>query len=288
VECKNGYVPGPPCSTCTEENRCLQCERCTNCRQSWCHRPQHNVNYCVAQTVCMACEDEPLKKNGRCVKCGSRCEECSLSEDDERWFPPCPGTCGLRQVIFSGPDTLDEFGRWLFCMNHRYCTAVAHYMKGYDGVFLLSYLLDNAMKPDKIIYNGSKIMYMSLESKLHIRVVDSLSFLPMPLKALPNAFGLEGVQRGYFAHFFNTSENQTHVGPTYPPLSAYGADNMSTKEREAFLEWYEKHRHETFDFRKQIRKYILRLACRSFVPSCWTSRKIRWTPSPKSPSPVAA
>ena len=68
-------------------------------------------------------------------------------------------------------------------------------MKGYDGYFLLEYLIDQSMRLDKIIYNGSKIMYMTVERNLPIKVIDSLNFLPMKLSALPKAFGLEELKK---------------------------------------------------------------------------------------------
>ena len=71
-------------------------------------------------------------------------------------------------------------------------------MKGYDGYFLLEYLIDQSMRPDKIIYNGSKIMYMTVEKDLHIKVIDSLNFLPMKLSKLPKAFGLKELKKGWF------------------------------------------------------------------------------------------
>ena len=86
-------------------------------------------------------------------------------------------------------------------------TNVAHNMKGYDGYFLLEYLIDQSMRPDKIINNGSKIMYMTVERGLHIRVIDSLNFLPMKLSALSKAFGINELKKGWFPHHFNTREN---------------------------------------------------------------------------------
>ena len=71
-------------------------------------------------------------------------------------------------------------------------------MKGYDGYFLLEYLIDQSMRADKIIYNGSKIMYMTVERGLHIRVIDSLNFLPMKSSALPKAFGINELKKGFF------------------------------------------------------------------------------------------
>ena len=88
-------------------------------------------------------------------------------------------------------------------------------MKGYGDFFLLEYLIAQSMRPDKIIYNGSKIMYMTVEPGLHIRVIDSLNFLTMKLSALPKAFGINELKKGWFPHHFNTRENQNYVGP-YP------------------------------------------------------------------------
>ena len=128
--------------------------------------------------------------------------------------PPCENTCGFRETVFRGNDLTDKFGIWLFNETHKGYTAIAHNMKGYDGYFLLEYLLANSIIP-KVIYAGSKIMYLHVPRGLNIRVLDSLNFLPMKLAALPKAFGLEELKKGYFPHFFNTRANADYVGP-YP------------------------------------------------------------------------
>ena len=64
----------------------------------------------------------------------------------------CPGKFGFREVTFEGADTADKFGSWLFTEQHKYFKVVAHNMKGYDSYFLLEYLIDQSMRPDKIIY----------------------------------------------------------------------------------------------------------------------------------------
>ena len=66
-----------------------------------------------------------------------------------------------------------------------YLKVVAHNMKGYDGYFLLEYLIDHSKRPEKIIYNESKFMYMTVDRGLHMKVIDSLNFLPMKLSKLP-------------------------------------------------------------------------------------------------------
>jgi len=59
----------------------------------------------------------------------------------------------------------------------------------------------------KLILSGAKVMSMDLE-EAEIKFRDSLNFLPMPLKALPETFGLTGLKKGYFNHFFSRKENQ--------------------------------------------------------------------------------
>ena len=60
-------------------------------------------------------------------------------------------------------DTTDKFGQWLFTDQHKYVKVIAHNIKRYDGYFLFVYLIDQYIRPDKVIYNGSKIMYMTVE-----------------------------------------------------------------------------------------------------------------------------
>lgn len=91
----------------------------------------------------------------------------------------------------------------------------------------------------------------------------------MKLAALPKAFGLTELKKGWFPHFFNTRENQKYVGP-YPESKFYGVDFMSSKEREELLEWHQTKIDEQFNFRKEILDYcrsdvdILRQACLEF------------------------
>lgn len=60
-------------------------------------------------------------------------------------------------------------------------------------------------------------MYMEVGIGLNTRVCDFLNFLQMKLAALPKAFGLEEMCKGYFPHVFNTEENRTYVGPDPAP-----------------------------------------------------------------------
>ncbi|XP_054718605.1 uncharacterized protein LOC129233999 [Uloborus diversus] len=82
-------------------------------------------------------------------------------------------------------------------------------MKGFDGHFILSWLLEQGTAPN-VIPNGSKLMAIT-HPNLNIRIIDSFNFLPMALAKLPECFGLEELKKGYFPHTFNTRENQSYV-----------------------------------------------------------------------------
>ena len=114
-------------------------------------------------------------------------------------------------------------------------------------------------------------MYMEVSKGLNIRVLDSLNFLPMKLAALPKAFGLTELRKGYFPHFFNKREHQCYVGPLPDPIT-YGANYMSTSDRAAFLQWHEGKTRSgaVLHLKKEMEEYcrsdvdILRRACLQF------------------------
>ena len=191
-----GYAPSEKeCKNCQPDKKCTSCRKCQNCKTAWCGRTTHRPNYVVAQSVCKYCIDSEVTAESKCYHCGPRCEECTKPKDGEDAEGPCPDTCGFRQVIFEGDDTTQKFCQWLFSEEHKHFKVIAHNCKGYDGYFLLEYLIDNSMRPNMIIYNGSKIMYMTVGKGLNIQVIDSLNFLPMKLAALPKAFGLTELKK---------------------------------------------------------------------------------------------
>ena len=71
----------------------------------------------------------------------------------------------------------------------------------------------------------------------HLTFLDSISFLPMALRKLPEAFGLTACKSCY-PQFFNMLANRDYVGPI-PGIEQYGADQMSESERREFMAWYD-------------------------------------------------
>ena len=100
---------------------------------------------------------------------------------------------------------------------------------------------------------GTKIISMEMDN---LKIIDSLNFLPMGVAALPKAFGLTGFRKGYFPHLFNKTENEKYVGPM-PPMESYSPDTMKAETREEFMQWYEVHKQDQFDFQKEIVDYCI-------------------------------
>ncbi|XP_035224392.1 uncharacterized protein LOC118197033 [Stegodyphus dumicola] len=96
------------------------------------------------------------------------------------------------EKVFPGYTACQDFCVWLFSTEHKGFTAVAH-MKGFDGQFVMAWLLEKGTAPD-VIPNGSMIMCLRHPS-LNIRVIDSLNFLPMALSKLPGCFGLSELKK---------------------------------------------------------------------------------------------
>jgi len=57
--------------------------------------------------------------------------------------------------------------------------------------------------------NGLKIMCMRMQQLVFL---DSMIFLPFPLRSLLEAFGLT-VAKSLYPHYFNTEENLDFIGP---------------------------------------------------------------------------
>jgi len=72
-----------------------------------------------------------------------------------------------------------------------------------------------------------KIICMQIQ---HLTFIDSVSFLTMPLRKLPEAFGLSVKNHGVHI-FFKTQANLNYVGPI-PDMSQFGADEMGSQKEQ--------------------------------------------------------
>ena len=121
--------------------------------------------------------------------------------------------------------------------------AIAHNAKAFDLHFMWNRVIQLKWTSDLMVMNGQEIICLKVDGMTWI---DSLNYLAMALRKLPEAFGLAS-GKSWYPHLFNTAENLDYVGPM-PDASYYGVDQMSNSERKDFLSWYEAWRgHELFD-----------------------------------------
>ena len=67
----------------------------------------------------------------------------------------------------------------------------------------------------------------------------SYNFINLPLHLLPKFFGFSNnLQKGFFPHNLNTSENLNYVNNTLPSVDDFGIKDMDAEERNRFLFWY--------------------------------------------------
>ena len=93
-----------------------------------------NTNLAVVQKVCDDC------RHISTITTETRCKRC-----------------GIKEHVFSGPDTIKSFCEWLFTPENEGSIVIAHNLKGFDSYPILKHCYDNAILPT-LILSGSKVM----------------------------------------------------------------------------------------------------------------------------------
>ena len=169
------------------------------------------------------------------------------SENEER---------GSKEFGVSEENISDEVGSFLFSPKFKNSTVIAHNLKGFDGCFLLRYLVENNIKPRNIITDGTKITYLFV-SRLNMRLIDSLNLIPLPLAQFGKAFGLEEAEKGMFPYKFVKPQNYNYIG-AFPDKEEFGYDEMNGQKQKNFDEWYSKLSEDAvFNFQVELKKYCI-------------------------------
>ena len=183
---------------------------------------------------------------------------------------------GKKYFYNSGNSVQDMFCNWLF-QNKNYI-AIAHNLKGYDGIFIMNYLLNNLVpgtEPPRVLNQGNKILTITYND---VKLIDSYLFLPMPLNDFSQTFGLAET-KGYFPHLFNTLANQEYNAARPEPFF-YGYENMSEEKQRKFLSWYDVNKHQPFNFKDEFYSYcerdvdLLAKGCIAFDQIIYESTRI--------------
>lgn len=217
---------------------------------------QHEVNLCVFSQKCDECIDTM----------GQKCSKCIIQQ---HVFTESPVQKLVEYILNQGKV-------------YKGITCIAHNGQAFDHQFILNHIMHKTTIEPVLIQRGTKILLLKIGN---IRFIDSLSYFPMKLSSLTKAFDLPSdLNKGYFPHLFNTLENTNYVGKLpavefYCPDTLKGTEaNEKNDERRIFLNWYDEHKNDIFDMKKEIVKYcradvdILTAACikfrRDFLTMC--------------------
>lgn len=168
----------------------------------------------------------------------------------------CNDNCG--EFVF---EDNHSFCSWLYSIHNYYYTAFAHNAKGYDGMFLLQWIRNNLSfesreKMPTLLMNGTKILSMTFRN---VKLLDSMSFLPMGLDKFAKTFNLKELKKGYFCHLFNKPKNINYIG-AIPSKKYFEPQLFNDEKLKAFNKWYEEQHNHEYNFRKELLEY-----CRSDV-----------------------
>lgn len=217
--------------------------------------------------------------SSRCEQCIEPEYYCAVSQDDNQPPPPqslrqrpyCRGQC-VDKMRFetTGTNTaLDQTCDFLFRNTSNNCGIVlAHNAGGYDGHFLLEWLLKNREAPE-IVAAGSKFFKLKIKGRSatkrqtngirlppinNLTVLDSFLFAPIGLSKFAQTFGLQ-TTKGYFPVLANCPHFWRDNSGRWPGVEYFSPKNV--KEESSINEFLaEKRRlNEPFRFRDEIFKY---------------------------------
>ena len=206
----------------------------------------HKVNLAMAQKICIDC-----------LEASELCENCQT-----------------KHIFYN----IEDYCKW--AMSQDNTIQIAHNMKGYDGIFILNYLINNMLPYEKklphAISNGTKLLSITFRT---IKIIDSACFLPMPLEKFPKTFELRELKKGFFPHSFNKPENSDYIG-LYPDIRYYKPEFFSAQKKSEFESWYGSVKMDPFDFKHEFENYcwsdvrLLAEGCLKFRKLCMEDTKL--------------
>lgn len=138
-------------------------------------------------------------------------------------------------VVFRGENCVVKFIEYLMSYNKGRVYAFAHNGSGFDSKFIFEAVLKMQNLTQNSILRGSNFMALDVRpdgrGANRTYFLDSMLHLSGSLSALLDGyFGKSPdpnlrIRKGYFPHEFNTSENQSYVGPL-PDIKHFGAQHF--------------------------------------------------------------
>ena len=222
---------------------CSRVWKCQTCKKVMCRKTYPQETHICGDYLCPNCK-RVVPKNHKCFMYPKKVKDRSEKYIFFDFESDISGE--YHKVMYSVSmkfddetpvihQDIDEFCRW--ALENKGYTFIAHNGKGYDYQFIIRWIYANTDYQPFIIFNGSKINYMSIK-ELSIRFIDSLSFITRPLKDFPKIFGEKELKKGFFPHWFNTKENWSYEG-VMPDASFFKYNSFKEKDRIEFIKWYD-------------------------------------------------
>ena len=171
--------------------------------------------------------------------------------------------CGEKSNTFTGFSCVENFMKYLtdISKNAKKSAAnvfvLAHNAKGFDNNFILREVVEKNYMDMHVILQGSKLLRMKVGN---VKFIDTLSFLNMPLRSLPKAYGCQQLAKGFFPHSIHTKKNVNYKG-YFPSMAKFGLDYMKPEEAKELRDWWVVERQSyldnnmVYDLAAELKKY---------------------------------
>ncbi|CAD5224215.1 unnamed protein product [Bursaphelenchus xylophilus] len=210
-------------------------------------KAKHVVNFCAVKTMCDEC-----MTSGRYADTNS-CDSCT--GELNYWSIPEDENCEPLKYFWQYLRRNTEPGKTNI--------AVGHYAGRFDIPLLMEEIISENEHYNLQITNvGNKIYSLVIKGGGEfgcIKFIDSYNHIPVPLEKMIETLDLKKIanDKGTFPHLFNQEQFYEYVNDGLPPIEYYNPDSMLTEKRAKFLEWYEKHKSDDFNFKRELREYCI-------------------------------
>jgi hypothetical protein len=140
--------------------------------------------------------------------------------------------CPYVEKNFEGLDCSRDFYKYVVSGEiPRGTMCIAHNGQSFDFYFVLKHFFTAKDINPNVILNGTKLMQMQF-ADLGLKFVDSLNFMPFPLRKFPDLFGFSE-RKTFFPHNFVSKDRLDYIGEI-PEVKEYGIKDRDLKDFEKF------------------------------------------------------
>jgi len=149
-----------------------------------------------------------------------------------------PKDCSFTEKIFFGLNCSKDFFLYLTSgLLPKGTVCVAHNGQKFDFYFVLKYFYQTKYFIPSLVINGTLIMQMTVKTKnVELRFIDSVNFIPAPLRKFPTLFGFSD-SKTYFPYSFVNENTIDYIGEI-PSKSYYDVGLSDTDDFEKFYHDY--------------------------------------------------